>query len=67
MTSFSYHQQIEKEFQAWNLPFNFSQPVLDHLLHFVRQDKFTSIIEFVHTAAIRGVSLEQVKNDLQVA
>lgn len=36
-------------------------------IHLVRRDKFTSIIEFVHTAATKGASLEQVKNDLQVA
>lgn len=36
-------------------------------IHLVRQDKFISIIEFVYTAATHGASLNQVKNDLQVA
>lgn len=35
MTSLSHHQQIEKGFEAWNLPFYFSKSVLRHMLHFV--------------------------------
>lgn len=41
--------------------------VFTQTIHHVRRHKFTSIIEFVHTATANGASLEQIKNELQVA
>ncbi|MEK5040698.1 IS701 family transposase [Sporosarcina sp. FSL K6-3457] len=36
-------------------------------IHLVRKNKFASIIEFVHNSTKHGASLEQIKNELQVA
>lgn len=41
--------------------------VFTQTIYCVRKHKFASIIEFVHTATANGVSLEQIKNELQVA
>lgn len=41
--------------------------VFTQTIHHVRKNKFDSIIEFVHTATTNGASLEQIKNELQVA
>lgn len=41
--------------------------VFTQTIHHVRRHKFASIIEFVHTATANGASLEQIKNELQVA
>lgn len=35
MNSLSHHAQINQGFSNWQLPFYFSKPVLQHLLHFV--------------------------------
>lgn len=35
MNRLSYHQQINKGFLEWELPFYFSKPVLRHLTHFI--------------------------------
>lgn len=41
--------------------------VFTQTIHCVRKHKFTSIIEFVHSATANGATLEQIKNELQVA
>lgn len=41
--------------------------VFTQTIHHVRRCKFASIIEFVHVATTNGVSLQQIKNELQVA
>jgi len=41
--------------------------VFTQSIHHVRKHKINSIIEFVHTATANGATLEQIKNELQVA
>ena len=44
----------------YDTPFTFA-------IHIARTKKFESIIEYVYTATTNGTSLEQIKNELQVA
>ena len=54
MNSLTHHQRIHKGFQAWNLPFYFSKPVLRHLLHAVdgmSSIGFTGKLTEIHAAS----------------